>query len=112
METHGQELMTNNGSSTHNMMSSQNFDTPRNGREEETNFLAEGFVSPTIQIQRAQRNVDIEKNNEAILLIEQQNHESSKNEGAKRSKGSRYDQNTQFDSSPAMDRAREATMMG
>lgn len=59
-------------------MSSQNFDTPRNNREEETKFLPEGFVSPTIQIQRAQRNVDIEKNNEAILMIEQQNIESSR----------------------------------
>lgn len=77
-------------------MSSQNFDTPRRGRKEETlnKFITDGCVSPPIKFQRsinlggysnqniimpsrAQRNVDIEKNNEAILLIEQQNNEFS-----------------------------------
>lgn len=56
-------------------MSLQNFDTPRKEREEDTNFLAGGMVSPTVLIQRAQRNEDIEKNNEAIMRIENKSNE-------------------------------------
>lgn len=53
-----------------NIMSSQ-FDTPKKNREDDGKFRSgDGLVSPTIDIQRAQRNVDIEKNNEAIFLIE------------------------------------------